>query len=111
MANRVQYFVELSGQTVIGCVGLLRKQKLDKIMHLSVNSIARRRGVGSRLLKAAINSSDKDVIYMTVRENNITSLTLATRAGFEIIAYKPRHDYNVLSLCLFRRKHVREKAY
>jgi len=110
-ANTIQYFVEVTGQTVIGCVGLRREPRMDKIMHLSVSLLARRQGVALHLLATAVNNSDKDVIYMSVREDNFASLTLAKRLGFEIIAYKPKYNYNVLTLCLFRRKNVTERAY
>ncbi len=110
-ANTTQYFVELYGQTVIGCVGLLKEPKMDKILHLSVSLLARHKGIGFHLLTTAVNNSDKDIIYMTIRENNFVSLALAKRLGFEIIAYKPKYNYNVLTLCLFRRKNVTERAY
>jgi len=110
-ANANQYFVEVYGQTVIGCVGLQKGPRMDKVLHLSVSLLARHKGVGFRLLTTVVNNSDKDVIYMTIREDNFISLTLAKKLGFEIIAYKPKYNYNVLTLCLFRRKNVTERAY
>ncbi len=105
-ANANQYFIETYGQTVIGCVGLQNGPKMDKILHLSVSLLARHKGVGFRLLATAISASDKDTLYMTIREDNFTSLALAKKLGFEVIAYKPKYNYNVLTLCLFRRKNV-----
>jgi len=110
-SNLNQYFVEVIGQTVIGCVGLQIGSKMDKILHLSVNSLARRNGVGFRLLVTAINNSNKDIIYMTIREDNFMSISLATKLGFKIIAYNPKCNYNVLTLCLFRGKNVTKRAY
>ena len=109
--NTNQYFVEMYGQTVIGCVGLQRGPKMDKILHLSVSLLARNQGVGFRLLATAVDNSGKDVIYMTIREDNFSSLTLAKKLGFEVIAWKPKYNYNVLTLCLFRRKNVTERSY
>lgn len=110
-ANTNQYFIEVYGQTVIGCVGLQKEPRMDKVLHLSVSLLARHKGVGFRLLATAVNNSDKDVIYMTIREDNFISLKLAKKLGFEIIAYKPKYNYNVLTLCLFRRKNVTERGY
>jgi len=104
ITSSVQYFIELYGPTVAGCVGLLREEKMDKIVHLSTSPLFRRKGIGKKLLLTAIDNSKKDVIYMHVREDNIGSLQLVTNVGFKIIAYIPKHDYNLFTLCLFRRK-------
>jgi N-acetylglutamate synthase-like GNAT family acetyltransferase len=111
ITNLNQYFIEVTGQMMIGCVGLQIGTKMDKILHLSVNISARHKGVGFRLLVTAVNNSNKDTIYMTIREDNFISIALAAKLGFKIIAYKPKYNYNVLTLCLFRRKNVTERAY
>lgn len=100
----VEYFIELHSQKVIGCVGLLRAPNIDKILHLSVNAAYRNYGLGKKLLSTALTSSNNDVLYMTVREDNYTCLKLAGSFGFVPVAFIPKTSYNILSLCLFRRK-------
>ena len=102
----VQYFVELHGQTVVGCVGLISEPTMDKIVHLSVAQSARRLGIGAKLLYTAIGNSMKDTIYMHIREDNVGSRRVATRTGFNAIAYIPKFNYNILTFCLFRRNNV-----
>ena len=102
----VQYFVELSGQKVLGCVGILHEPIMDKIVHLSVAHDARQLGIGTRLLCTAAQNSGSKTIYMHVREDNAGSRSIATRVGFANIAYIPKLNYNILTFCLFRRNNV-----
>lgn len=103
--NQVKYFIEIKDNNVIGCIGLLEESKLDKILHISVDETERKRGVGYRLLNSVLYSSTKNELYMHVRENNIPSLRLSKKLGFRIIAYIPKHNYNLFTLCLSRRKY------
>ena len=100
----VQYFIELYGQTVLGCIGLLREPKMDKVVHISVAQNARRMGIAKRLLELVINNSKMDVIYMHIREDNVESKSLVRKMGFNDIAYIPKFNYNILTFCLFRGK-------
>lgn len=102
----VRYFIELYGQTVIGCVGLLHEPRMDKIVHISVTQDARKMGIAKHLLELTINSSQMDVIYTHIREDNVKSQSLVTKMGFNIIAYIPKFNYNILTFCLFRRNNV-----
>lgn len=105
LSNKVQYYIEFYGQIVSGCVGLIRQQNnMDKIVHLSVIPQFRGKGIGKRLILTALNNSTRDIIYMQIREDNIASLKLAESLGFKSIAYIPKANYNLLSMCLFRRK-------
>lgn len=104
MTSTVEYFIELHSHKVIGCVGLLRNQNIDKILHLSVDAAYRNYGIGKKLLHSVLTNSNSDVLYMTVREDNLACLRLATVNGFIPVAYIPKMTYNILSLCLFRRK-------
>ena len=109
--NPVHYFVELLGQNVIGCVGLKKEDKMDKIMHLSVVNSIRKLGIGKKLLNTVILNSSKDILYMRIRDDNVASIVLANKLGFKIIAYIPKQTYNIFTLCLFRRNNVRYKTY
>lgn len=100
--SQIKYFIEIKNNNVVGCVGLLEEDKLDKILHISVNKKERKQGIGYKLLNSALLNSNKNEIYMYVKESNIPSLNLATRLGFKIIAYIPKHNYNLFTLCLFR---------
>ena len=103
--NYVKYFIEIQNSSVVGCVGLLEEVKLDKILHISIDERERGKGIGYKLLVNALSNSNKNEIYMHVREDNIPSLNLAKKLGFEIIAYIPKHNYNLFTLCLFRRNY------
>lgn len=103
ITNQVKYFITINNQMISGCVGLLKESRMDKILHLSVNVTSRNLGVGKCLLNTAINNSDKNIIYMCIREDNIASINLALSTGFKIIAYRPKYNYNIFTLCLFRR--------
>lgn len=105
----VQYFIELHGHKVTGCVGLLRETKMDKVVHLSVDQKFRGIGIGAKLLSTAVNASLKDTIYMTIRDSNIPSQRVASKLGFKFIAYIPKYDYNLFTFCLFRRSDVFRK--
>ena len=102
----IRYFIELYGQTVLGCIGLSHESRMDKIVHISVARNARKMGIAKHLLELTINSSQMDVIYMHIREDNAKSKSLVTKMGFNIIAYIPKFNYNILTFCLFRRNNV-----
>ena len=109
--NPVHYFVELLEQTVIGCVGLKKENKMDKIIHLSVANSMRTFGIGNKLLNTVILNSSKDILYMKIRDDNVASISLANKLGFKIIAYTPKYNYNIFTLCLFRGNNVRYRSY
>ena len=76
---------------------------MDKIVHLSVDNKIQKNGIGYKLLTHAINTSNKNTLYMHIREDNLPSLSLAYKCGFKVIAYIPKGNYNILTLCLFKR--------
>jgi ribosomal protein S18 acetylase RimI-like enzyme len=98
LSDKVKYFIELYGQDVIGCVGLLYELALDKICHLTIKPEFRRKGFGRKLIYRAKEFSQRSAVYMSIREDNIGSLNLATSLGFRAIAYKRTNDYNLLIL-------------
>lgn len=98
----VEYFIELNGAIVVGCVGLLRGAPMDKIVHLSVHQQYQRCGIGKKLLNTVLTNSKHVILYMTVREDNFQCLNLAKIYGFNPVAYIPKVSYNLLSMCLFR---------
>lgn len=101
--SSTEYFIELNGSVVVGCVGLIRGVPMDKIVHLSVRHDYQHQGAGKKLLNTVLTNSNHDVLYMTVREDNFSCLNLAKLYGFVPVAYIPKISYNLLSMCLFRR--------
>lgn len=98
LSDKAQYFVELYGQEVIGCVGLLWEQALDKICHLTIKPEFRQGGLGRKLICRASAFSQRPAVYMSIREDNFPSLNLARSLGFRTIAYKRVNNYNLLIL-------------
>jgi ribosomal protein S18 acetylase RimI-like enzyme len=101
--SAIEYFIELNGSIVVGCVGLIRAAPMDKIVHLSVKRDYQHQGVGKKLLNTVLTNSNHDILYMTVREDNSQCLNLVKLYGFVPVAYIPKISYNILSMCLFRR--------
>lgn len=78
-----RYFVEVYGNKVVGCSSTLREYKnLSKIQHICVLPEYRRLGIAKRLAKLAIENSDTEYVYMTIREDNTASLAMAQSLGF-----------------------------
>ena len=90
VSNQTQYFIEIHGSIVSGCVGLIREAKMDKIVHLSVLPAFRKMGIGKKLLLNAIDNSYKNIIYMHIRHDNVGSLSLAQSVGFIVTGYTPK---------------------
>lgn len=96
--NGVRYIVELRGNIVIGCVGLLDMGYKDRIVHLSVLQTEQRCGLGYKLIRAAIESSVKKEIYIHIRNDNIRSLNLAYMCGFDVISCIKKLNYYLFNL-------------
>ncbi len=81
-----RYFVELENTTVVGCASHFKEyDTLTKIQHICVLPSRQRRGIAKRLTNLAIEHSETEFVYMTIREDNIASLTLAVSLGFKYI--------------------------
>jgi ribosomal protein S18 acetylase RimI-like enzyme len=100
------YLIELFGDRVIGCVGLIDYSTIDKIVHLSVDNSFRKMGIGTKLLNNALNYSNKNELFMQVRSDNQSSMKLSIGNGFKPIAYIPKLYYNIITLHFDRRKNV-----
>lgn len=103
LTDKIQYFTELIGKNVVGCVGIEKQPQMDKLVHLSVSNLVRRQGIGKKLIKVVLDNSNKDTIYTQIRDDNLASLRLMESYGFQAIAYIPKINYNLLTMCLFRR--------
>jgi len=81
-----RYFVELENTIVVGCSSHIKEyDTLTKIQHICVLPSHQRKGIAKRLTNLAIKHSDTEFVYMTIREDNIASLTLANSLGFRYI--------------------------
>ena len=93
-----RYFVELENTTVVGCASHVAEyETLSKIQHICVLPTHRRRGIAARLTKLAIEYSETEFVYMTIREDNIASLNLALSLGFKYITKRWFRDHWTLT--------------
>jgi ribosomal protein S18 acetylase RimI-like enzyme len=80
------YLVELCFNQVVGCAALTKEYpKLSKIQHLCVLPQYRKRGIAKRLVEQAIVRCETEFICMTIREDNLPSLSVAKSAKFRFI--------------------------
>lgn len=99
MSSNIDYYVELMGMFVAGCVGLVRHgPSLSLIKHLSVDTEYRRRGLAEKLLLKAIANCKTEYSYMTVREDNIPCLALAAKLQFTAVTKYWAKDHYVVVL-------------
>jgi len=89
-----EIFVADIGNFVVGYVVLQHKWEDSKIMSLAVRKEFRRRGIGSMLLKRAIESSKergKKRILLEVRVSNKPAQNLYKKFGFKTIGFLPNY--------------------
>lgn len=93
------YFVEVSDGKVVGCVCLVKTHSnLSLIKHLSVHLDYQRRGIASRLMSTAINAAETEIVYMTVRDDNLACLSLALAFNYTIAGKTWSRDHFVYTL-------------
>lgn len=94
LASRVRYFIELCGDRVVGCAGSEREYAtLSKIMHICVLPEHRGAGIAHKLTKKVIEDCETEFVYMTIREDNLPSLTLAHSFGFRFVEKRWFRDH------------------
>ena len=87
MMSPACYFVEIDRDKVVGCSSYLRENKsLSKIQHICTLPNYRGHGIAKKLTKIAMDNSKTEFIYMTIREDNLPSIALATSLGFKMIS-------------------------
>ena len=100
------YFVEVVGKEVVGCAAHIKEyDTLTKIQHICVLPMYRKKGIAKKLTELAITNADTEYVYMTVREDNIASLSLASSIGFVYVKKHWFRDHWTLTLGR-RRDHV-----
>ena len=86
MMTPARYYIELYGPIVTGCASSIRDyDTLTKIQHICVLPSYRRRGIAKRLTELAITYAETEFVYMTIREDNVASLSLAESLNFRFI--------------------------
>jgi ribosomal protein S18 acetylase RimI-like enzyme len=86
LMTSARYFVELDGSIITGCASSIRDyDTLTKIQHICVLPSYRKRGIAKRLTNLAIKYSETEFVYMTIREDNVASLSLAQALDFKFI--------------------------
>ncbi len=93
--NRLaHYLVARAGAKVVGFAGIWRMVDEAHITTFGVHPDWRRRGVGSRLLLAAVDLADRlgaRRLTLEVRASNLPAQSLYERFGFEVRGRRPRY--------------------
>lgn len=85
-SSTIDYFVEIIGNRVIGCAGILKETgNWSLIKHVCVAPEFRNKGIAIKLINTAIQNCKTEYVYMTIRENNLASLNMAKTLGFNTI--------------------------
>lgn len=93
------YFIEVEGDRVIGCTGLLKEEEsLSKSYHTSVLPDTQRRGIATKLLQTAMDNCETRYVYGTIREDNIPSLRLVQKLGWQMIRKDWSRDHWVITM-------------
>ena len=78
-----RYFVEIDAGRVVGCASsILHDPRITKIQHICVLPEYRGRGIAKKLTEMAIVHCGTDLVFMTIRQDNIASIALARSMGF-----------------------------
>lgn len=97
--DKANYFVEVIGSQVIGCVGLTQRDtNLCEVKHVCVHPGFRQKGIGSKLVELAVANCKTDYVYMTIRDDNIPSLKMAQSLGFVPVRQHWSVDHHVITV-------------
>jgi RimJ/RimL family protein N-acetyltransferase len=99
MNSATNYFVEIEGNRVVGCTGLLKEfPTLSKSYHTSVHPTYQSKGLGTKLLATAIANCETEYIYGTIREDNPASIRLVSKFGWKHIKKHWNRDHFVITM-------------
>lgn len=99
MTELADYFVEISGGKVIGCVGLKKKEAtLSEIKHLCISPPFRRHGIAKKLILLAIANCSTKYVCMNIRDDNVPSLKLVQSLGFLNVSKRWNLDHHVITV-------------
>lgn len=98
MATSARYFVEIEGQKIVGCASHIQSyENLSKIQHVCVLPTHRCKGIAKRLTELAISYCNTEYVYMTIREDNMPSLSLAQALNFRYVTKHRFRDHWTLT--------------
>lgn len=96
------YVVEIYSDIVVGCASYIQEYNtLTKIQHVCVLPEFRNKGIAKKLVSAAILKSPTEYVYMTIREDNKASLSMAQALNF---CYVKKHWFRDHWTLTFGRK-------
>lgn len=105
MNSAAAYFTEIYGDRVVGCSAILREtEDVTRQFHLCVHPDFRRMGIARKLKRTSLSHVETPFVYVTIREDNIASITLNVSEGFKIIKKDWSQDHYVLLLAKDLRK-------
>ncbi len=97
--NGMNYFVEVVHCTVVGCSGTIkRSNQITEIKHVCTNPAYRQRGIAKKLVNISIANCDTEFVYISVREDNVASLSMVTSLGFSVLEKRWSVDHYVIIL-------------
>ena len=110
--RKVNYLLELFGDTVLGCIGIRYEKRSDtvEICHLCVHEVARGQGLAKKLIQRAVELSPRDRIWCHIREENIPSIKAFVSQGFKIQREKFKHDGSWMLTLRLERNHARSNT-
>jgi len=99
LKENADYFVEVVENEVVGCVGLSKRfHNASEIKHVCVCPAFRKKGIGKKLIKLAIANCNTENVYMTIRDDNLSSLMLAKSLDFIPIRQHWSVDHFVITV-------------
>ncbi len=97
--SAANYFVEIEGNRVVGCTGLLKEYPtLSKSYHTSVHPSYQGKGLATRLMATAIVNCETEYMYGTIREDNIASLNLVKKFGWKFVKKHWNKDHFIITM-------------
>ena len=99
MSGKTDYFVEFEGGKVVGCAGVLKRfPNMSEIRHVCVDTPYRSKGIASKLVNLAIANCGTELVYMTIRDDNVPSLKMASSLGFVFVKKHWSIDHFVITV-------------
>ena len=93
------YFVDVAAGQVIGCSAIHQESvQITRQFHLCVHPSYRRRGIGRKLKLASLAQVTTPYVYVTIREDNLASISLNMSLGFVLVKKDWVGDHNLLTL-------------
>jgi ribosomal protein S18 acetylase RimI-like enzyme len=109
LLNRVEYLIEMSGDTVVGVIGLEQYGKATELKHLCVHPDYRRRGIGKKLLEKGVKASRTEFVFGMVRSDNHSNIRNNLRIGMKPIGKKRGRGCHIIIFARRKDGHTRQR--